>query len=106
MNSRLAFITEWLDPMSGVLWKYQLFYYPATSEVEMFDIKNRRQFLKKTKCEQLDSSLLYLGNKITVLSRQLTILEYNDEFTKGQMESKRQRYWQCRLFPHLRNCCN
>jgi hypothetical protein len=35
MAARLAFIAEWLDPNSGVLWRYQLFYYPATGEIEM-----------------------------------------------------------------------
>lgn len=32
---RLCFICDWLDPSSGVLWKYQLFYYPETKEVEV-----------------------------------------------------------------------
>lgn len=35
MADRFAFIAEWLDPNTGVLWKYQLFYYPQTSEIEM-----------------------------------------------------------------------
>lgn len=34
-EARLAFLTEWLDPNSGVKWIYQLFYYPATKEVEV-----------------------------------------------------------------------
>jgi nucleoside-diphosphate kinase len=33
--SRFAFVTEWLDPQSGILWKHQLFYYPESKEVEM-----------------------------------------------------------------------
>lgn len=33
--SRICFIAEWLDPSSGVLWKYQFFYYPETKDVEM-----------------------------------------------------------------------
>jgi hypothetical protein len=32
---RFSFVSEWLDPASGVLWKYQFFYYPDTKEVEM-----------------------------------------------------------------------
>jgi hypothetical protein len=35
MSERLAFITEWVDPSSNWLWQYQLFYYPASQEVEM-----------------------------------------------------------------------
>lgn len=32
---RLCFIATWLDPASGVQWTYQLFYYPASKEVEV-----------------------------------------------------------------------
>jgi len=35
MSTRLCYIAEWLDPASGVLWKYQLFYYPQSKEVEV-----------------------------------------------------------------------
>jgi hypothetical protein len=35
MSQRYAFIAEWLDPNSGVLWRYQLFYYKDTNELEM-----------------------------------------------------------------------
>lgn len=34
-SERLAFTAEWLDTVSGVLWRYQLFFYPSTGEVEM-----------------------------------------------------------------------
>eukprot|EP00983_Pelagomonas_calceolata_P018488 579612-Pelagomonas_calceolata.AAC.5 len=35
MASRLCYIAEWLDSASGVVWKYQLFYYPESKEVEV-----------------------------------------------------------------------
>lgn len=35
MSQRYAFIAEWLDPNTGVLWRYQLFWYPDNFEVEM-----------------------------------------------------------------------
>ena len=34
-EERWAFIVEWLDPISGITWKYQLFYYPDVQDVEM-----------------------------------------------------------------------
>ena len=34
-EDRWAFNTEWTDPLSGVLWRYQLLFYPHTQEVEM-----------------------------------------------------------------------
>ena len=35
MATKYAFIAEWLDPGTGYLWKYQLFFYAETNEVEM-----------------------------------------------------------------------
>ena len=35
MAERFAFLADWLDPKSGVLWKYQLFLYPESSEIEL-----------------------------------------------------------------------
>ncbi|GIL72238.1 hypothetical protein Vretimale_290 [Volvox reticuliferus] len=88
---RYCFISEWLDPSSGVLWKYQLFWYPETKEVEMVDIKNRRHFLKRTKYEELRSSLLYIGSMVTIFGRQLKLTEYGDDFTRNSIESQTER---------------
>ncbi|KAG2483996.1 hypothetical protein HYH03_017163 [Edaphochlamys debaryana] len=57
----------------------------------MIDIKNRRTFLKRTKYDELRQSMLFLGNTVTVFGRQLKLLEYGDDFTKGKMESQSER---------------
>lgn len=48
-NERYAFDVDWFDHAAGLVRKYQLVYYPKDSQIEMFDVKNRRTFLKK--CE-------------------------------------------------------
>ena len=35
LGDRLAFLVEWLDPASGITWKYQLLQYPESREIEM-----------------------------------------------------------------------
>lgn len=90
-TGRLAFITEWLDPQSGILWKYQLFYYLDSSEVEMFDIKNRRHFLKRVKNEDIRADMLYLGAVLNIYSRQLKIVDYGDEYTRSKVEGRSER---------------
>eukprot|EP00192_Tetraselmis_astigmatica_P010881 CAMPEP_0117657936 /NCGR_PEP_ID=MMETSP0804-20121206/5595_1 /TAXON_ID=1074897 /ORGANISM="Tetraselmis astigmatica, Strain CCMP880" /LENGTH=364 /DNA_ID=CAMNT_0005464421 /DNA_START=241 /DNA_END=1331 /DNA_ORIENTATION=+ len=90
-TERYAFVTEWTDPNTEVTWQYQLFYYYNTGEVEMFDIKNRRTFLKKTKYNDLHPDSLYVGGLITVFSRQLKILEFGDDYTKRSLTSKTQK---------------
>mmetsp|Transcript_23564 Transcript_23564/g.51719 ORF Transcript_23564/g.51719 Transcript_23564/m.51719 type:complete len:378 (+) Transcript_23564:84-1217(+) len=89
--ARLCFLADWTDPSSGVLWKYQFFYYPESKEVEMVDIKNRRHFLKKVRYDDLKPELLFLGSVITVYSRQLKLVDYGDDYTKRIMESKSER---------------
>ena len=56
------------------------------------DIKNRRTFLKKIRLEDIKRELLYVGSTVTILSRQLKILDYGDEFTKSQLQTKSERW--------------
>lgn len=92
MSTRYCFLTHWLDPTSGVQWVYQFFYYPETKEVELFDVKNRRHVLKRIRPqEDVKPELLYIGGRITIYARQLQIVEYGDEFTRGKWEQKSER---------------
>eukprot|EP00199_Chlamydomonas_sp_CCMP681_P001950 CAMPEP_0119109454 /NCGR_PEP_ID=MMETSP1180-20130426/17919_1 /TAXON_ID=3052 ORGANISM="Chlamydomonas cf sp, Strain CCMP681" /NCGR_SAMPLE_ID=MMETSP1180 /ASSEMBLY_ACC=CAM_ASM_000741 /LENGTH=379 /DNA_ID=CAMNT_0007095211 /DNA_START=57 /DNA_END=1196 /DNA_ORIENTATION=+ len=91
-DERLCFVTDWLDPNAGVLWKYQLFYYPATREVEMVDIKNRKHFLKKMRpSEDINPDLLFVGSSVTIYSRQLKIIDYGDEYTRKRLAARSER---------------
>jgi len=56
----------------------------------MYDIKNRRTFLKKVKVPSVKVDDLYLGATITVFSRQLKVVEYGDNFTESTFEQARQ----------------
>jgi hypothetical protein len=38
MAQRLAFLADWLDPVSGVNWSYQLFCYAESSEIELVGV--------------------------------------------------------------------
>jgi len=91
MATKYAFIAEWLDPGTGYLWKYQLFFFAETNEVEMTDIKNNRMFLKRIRYDGVTLPQLYLGNTIMVYSRQLKITEYGDDFTRSRLEAKAER---------------
>ncbi|XP_071949761.1 nucleoside diphosphate kinase homolog 7-like isoform X2 [Antedon mediterranea] len=57
----------------------------------MYDIKNRRLFLKRSKCDSLRYEDLYIGSMINIHSRQLTIVDYADEFTRKQLSQRKQR---------------
>ena len=82
---------EWLDPHSGLTRRYQFLYGPATRDVEMFDLKNRRAFLKKTPIPTLAVSDLFLGAVVAVYARQLKVVEFGDAFTERRFATTRQR---------------
>ncbi|XP_029284989.1 nucleoside diphosphate kinase homolog 7 isoform X2 [Cottoperca gobio] len=91
MEDRYAFLTEWYDPTAALLRRYQLFYYPQDRSVEMFDVKNQRIFLRKTKYEELNQEDLFVGNRVNVFSRQLNLIDYADQYTANKLGSKKER---------------
>ena len=91
MDERYAFIAEWYDPNASLIRRYQLLFYVADNTVEMFDLKNRRLFLKRSKCPTVRFSDLFLGAVVNVHSRQLTIVDFGDEFTTKKLRSKKEK---------------
>ncbi|XP_051871032.1 nucleoside diphosphate kinase 7 isoform X4 [Pristis pectinata] len=66
-------------------------YYPKDGSIEMFDIKNHRTFLKRTKYDELRSEDLFVGSIITVYARQLRLVDYGDQYTARRLGSKKQK---------------
>lgn len=84
-------MAEWYDPNASLIRRYQLLFYPVDSTVEMIDIKNRRLFLKRSKCDHVRLQDLFIGAIINIHSRQLTITEFGDEFTTKKLKSKKEK---------------
>ena len=91
MDERYAFTAEWYDPNASLIRRYQLLFYTADNTVEMFDIKNRRLFLKRSKCPQVKFGDLFIGAVVNIHSRQLTIADFGDEFTTKKLKSKKEK---------------
>lgn len=87
IDDRYAFIAEWYDANAALIRRYQFLYYNKDATIEMFDIKNRRLFLKRSKFENLSLKDLYLGSIINIHARQLKITDYADQFTKNKLEN-------------------
>ncbi len=90
-DERYAFVAEWYDPNASLIRRYQLLFYPGDNTVEMIDIKNRRLFLKRSKCEHVRLQDLFIGAIINILSRQLTVTEFGDEFTTKKLKSRKEK---------------
>ena len=90
-RERYAFTAEWYDPNASFNRQYQLLFYPSDNTVEMFDIKNRRLFLKRSKCSHVQLKDLFIGAIVNIHSRQLTIIDFGDEFTTKKLKSSKEK---------------
>eukprot|EP00058_Branchiostoma_floridae_P003134 XP_002588622.1 hypothetical protein BRAFLDRAFT_287848 [Branchiostoma floridae] len=90
-DDRYSFIAEWYDPNAALMRRYQFLYYPKDSSIEMFDIKNHRTFLKRTKYEGVSQEDLYIGSTVEVFSRQLHFVDYGDGFTARSLGDKKEK---------------
>jgi len=86
---RFCFITEYYDTYATIVKKFQLFYYPKDDTIEMYDIKNKKIFLKRGAVPGISFKDLYLGNDINIYSRLHKLVEYGDDFTKNYFEEIR-----------------
>lgn len=80
-DQRYCFVVDWFDPAASLVRKYQLIYYTADGTIEMYDLKNRRTFLKRCDYPSVSGKDLYKGAVVTIYSRQLTVADYGDGFT-------------------------
>lgn len=85
---RFAFEAEWFDREASLSRKYFVFFWPSDNTLEMYDVKNRRTFLKRVEYPSVRLADLYLGATITVYARQLKIFAFGDEFTKTTLSKK------------------
>ena len=86
---RFCFITEYYDSYATIVRKFQLFYYPKDETIEIYDIKNRKIFLKRGMVPGIAFKDLYLGNDINIYSRLHKLVEYGDDYTKNYFEEIR-----------------
>lgn len=91
MDERYAFIAEWYDPNASLIRRYQLLYHTVDSTVEMYDLKNRRLFLKRSKCEHVKLRDMFIGAIVNIHSRQLKIVDFGDEFTTKKLKTKKEK---------------
>jgi len=82
-EERHCFITEWYDSHAEIKRRYQLMHYPKDNTIEMYDIKNKRKFLNRTKHTNLPERLL-IGTKLQIHSRQHSIVDYGDDKTRKE----------------------
>lgn len=87
-ENTLCFIAEWFDPEPQVIRKF-LFKFDDKQYVEMKEL-NKGCFLKRTLANHISSGDLFVGATVQLLSRDLKLVDYGDDYTKqtlqGEME--------------------
>jgi len=86
-----SFRLEFFDERAEIVRPYILQFFTHNQEIELFDVKNKRAFLKKTNAHSLLLKDLFIGNKVLINGRQYEVVDYSDDFTRNsfglQMES-------------------
>eukprot|EP00696_Hemimastix_kukwesjijk_P000595 gnl/Hemi2/10794_TR3695_c0_g1_i1.p1 gnl/Hemi2/10794_TR3695_c0_g1~~gnl/Hemi2/10794_TR3695_c0_g1_i1.p1 ORF type:complete len:388 (+),score=129.22 gnl/Hemi2/10794_TR3695_c0_g1_i1:97-1164(+) len=84
-DERFSFVADWYDKAASLNRRFTLFFFGTNNSVELFDMKQRRTFLKRSPIGGLVLRDLFIGNTVTVFGRQLKIVEYADEFTRSRL---------------------
>ena len=87
-----VFLVEWHDVQSSLVRQYQLSYFVVDDTIEMYDMKNRRTFLKRCSYPSIKLEDLYVDATVTVYARQLKVVDFGDEFTKSRLAQAKSRF--------------
>ncbi|XP_048509250.1 nucleoside diphosphate kinase 7 isoform X2 [Athalia rosae] len=90
-GERYTFEAEWFDTVASMLRKFILYYYPADNTVEIYDVKSKKMFLRRTKCEGVHAKDLYIGGMVNIFSRCIKITNFADHATKVKLASRMER---------------
>ncbi|XP_011146299.1 nucleoside diphosphate kinase 7 [Harpegnathos saltator] len=86
-SDRYVFEAEWYDKIASLLKKFYLYYFPSDNTIELFDLKTRKTFLKRTRCEGIKADDIYVGAVVTIFSRNMKITSYADTYTKNKLQT-------------------
>mmetsp|Transcript_2521 Transcript_2521/g.4239 ORF Transcript_2521/g.4239 Transcript_2521/m.4239 type:complete len:106 (-) Transcript_2521:903-1220(-) len=89
-EERYVFKSEWFDKQADLIREYLLTFYPKDNTAEMYDLKNKRMFIKRM-ASNITVKELFIGSIVTLFSRQLKLADYADIFTKNKFEALSER---------------
>ncbi|KAK3916339.1 Nucleoside diphosphate kinase 7 [Frankliniella fusca] len=90
-NVRYCFKGEWKEVENCKVTEFLITYFPSDNSIELFDIKKHRLFLKRNKCHHIALKDLFVGNSVSIFSRQITLTDYGDSMTRQRLSIKMQK---------------
>jgi len=89
-DERYVFEVEWYDPQADIVRHYRLFYFPVEGAIEMYDKKMERPFLKKVEVPGLSLKDFFIGARVTIFSRVVTVVAFGDIATQVKQSVERE----------------
>ncbi|XP_023237025.1 nucleoside diphosphate kinase 7-like [Centruroides sculpturatus] len=100
-EDKYIFIAEWYDNISGLLRKFYFTFFTIDETIEMYDMINKRLFLRRTPCSTVRQSDIYLGSILNVMSRQIKLVDYANLATRQKLDTAIERTFGLLKFPAL-----
>jgi nucleoside-diphosphate kinase len=90
-DTRYCFNVEYYDNKAELIREYQLMFFPSDNSIEMYDIKQKKVYLKRVGYPGVQLKDLVIGATVIIFSRPLLIKSYGDRFTATKLISKLER---------------
>lgn len=90
-NDKLSFLGEWYDHDTSYHKKFIINYYPSDNTLDIYDRELNRMYLKRIKVDSLGINDMFVGNKIRVYGRQVSITDYADCHTQKIVGKTKER---------------
>lgn len=95
-RDKYSFIGEWYDNQASLIRKFNIFYYPTDDTIEMFDLKNRKTFLRRVKVNGVTLDNFYIGSTLLILGRMVKIIDFACEDTKSKLHKDLEMWVICK----------
>lgn len=82
-----SFKLQYFDSTAELIRDYILTYYTERDEIEIFDVKNHRVFLRKTLLHSLTLQELYPTGRFYLNGRQYIVTDYANDFTRDSLSN-------------------
>ncbi|CAG4954688.1 unnamed protein product [Colias eurytheme] len=89
-KDKYTFIGEWYDNQASLIRRFNVFYYPTDDTIEMYDLKNRKTFLRRVKVNGVTLDNFFIGSTLYILGRLIKITDFACEDTKKKLHKDMQ----------------
>lgn len=85
-KDKYSFIGEWYDNQASLVRRFNIFYYPTDDTLEMYDLKNKKTFVRRVKVNGISLDSFYLGCTLYILGRLIKIVDFACEDTRKKLQ--------------------